>query len=276
MVPFVSLAENYTLEANHHMKHGAIAVENLTVIYNGDAQVCAVKDLSFKVGASSFACFLGTSGCGKSTILNVLAGFTKPTAGSVLLDGQPITGPGPDRGLVFQHHALFPWMTAKENIAYGLKSRNLPRSQVRERSQQFMELVGLQRFANTYPADLSGGMQQRVGLARVLANDPVTLLMDEPFGSLDAQTRMVMQELLLKIFREESKTVVFVTHDIDEGILLSDTLFVLTALPGRIKATIEVDLPRPRDHTVFTSPKFVEVKKQVMELIREETMKAML
>src|SRR5439155_3692953 len=174
---------------------------------------CAVKDLSFQVGSSSFGCFLGTSGCGKSTILNVLAGFTKPTVGYVLLDGQPITGPGPDRGIVFQHHALFPWMTAKDNIAYGLKSRRLPRNEVRERTQRFMELVGLQRFADSYPGELSGGMQQRVGLARVLANDPVTLLMDEPFGSLDAQTRLVMQELLLKMFREESKTVVFVTHD---------------------------------------------------------------
>jgi len=258
------------------MSRGAISVENLTVVYNGGAGVCAVKDLSFQVGSSSFACFLGTSGSGKSTILNVLAGFTKPTAGSVLLDGQPITGPGPDRGIVFQHHALFPWMTAKDNIAYGLKSRRLPRNEVRERTQRFMELVGLQRFADSYPGELSGGMQQRVGLARVLANDPVTLLMDEPFGSLDAQTRLVMQELLLKMFREESKTVVFVTHDIDEGIVLSDTLFVLTALPGRIKTSIEVDLPRPRDHTIFTSPRFIEIKKQVMELIREETMKAML
>ena len=276
MVPLVSLDESWALCVNNHMSRGSLTVDNLTVVYNGGAGVCAVKDLSFKVGAASFACFLGTSGCGKSTILNVLAGFTKPTAGSVLLDGQPITGPGPDRGIVFQHHALFPWMTARDNIAYGLKSRRLPRNEVRERTQRFIEIVGLQRFADSYPGELSGGMQQRVGLARVLANDPVTLLMDEPFGSLDAQTRLVMQELLLKIFREESKTVVFVTHDIDEGILLSDTLFVLTALPGRIKTTIEVDLPRPRDHTVFTSPRFVDVKRQVIKLIREETMKAML
>jgi ABC-type nitrate/sulfonate/bicarbonate transport system ATPase subunit len=167
-------------------------------------------------------------------------------------------------------------MTVRGNIAYGLKSRGLPRADVQARTERFIELVGLQRFSDSYPRELSGGMQQRVGLARVLANDPVILLVDEPFGALDAQTRLVMQELLLKICSEESKTVVFVTHDIDEAILLSDTLFVLTALPARIKASIDVDLPRPRDHSALTLPRFVEIKRKVTDLIREETMKTLL
>jgi NitT/TauT family transport system ATP-binding protein len=258
------------------MTRGSISVVNLTVIYDNSSGICAIKDLSFNVRASEFVCFLGTSGCGKSSILNVLEGFISPTSGSVLIDGQPITGPGSDRGIVFQQHALFPWMTVRGNIAYGLKSRGLPRADVQARTERFIELVGLQRFSDSYPADLSGGMQQRVGLARVLANDPVILLMDEPFGALDAQTRLVMQELLLKICSEESKTVVFVTHDIDEAILLSDTLFVLTALPARIKASIDVDLPRPRDHSALTLPRFVEIKRKVTDLIREETMKTLL
>ena len=258
------------------MTRGSISVKNLTVIYDNSSDGCAIKDLSFNVEASKFVCFLGTSGCGKSTLLNVLAGFISPTAGSVLIDGQPIAGPGPDRGIVFQQHALFPWMTVRGNIAYGLKSRGLPRAEVQVRTDRFIESVGLQRFSDSYPGGLSGGMQQRVGLARVLANDPVILLMDEPFGALDAQTRLLMQELLLKICNEENKTVVFVTHDIDEAILLSNTLFVLTALPARIKASIDVDLPRTRDHRVLTLPRFVEIKRKVTDLIREETMKTLL
>ncbi|MBS4096734.1 MAG: ABC transporter ATP-binding protein [Sulfuricella sp.] len=258
------------------MKQGSIEVTDVSVTITGARQVQAVKDITFSVEAAKFVSFLGTSGCGKSTILNVLAGFIQPTRGSATLDGNLIVGPGRDRGIVFQHHALFPWMTVWDNVAYGLRCNSLPNADVIERTRKFIELVGLQRFANAYPGELSGGMQQRVGIARVMVNNPTVLLMDEPFGALDAQTRLIMQELLLQIFRDESKTVVFVTHDIDEGILLSDTLYVLTALPGQIKACIDVDIPRPRDRRVFELPRFIQIKKQVMELIREETMKSLL
>ena len=263
-------------EADNH-EHGQIEVQHLAVVFGAeDNEVVAVRDLSFTVAPGEFVCLLGTSGCGKSTILNVLAGFIGPRAGKVLLDGNPIDSPGPDRGMVFQRHALFPWRTVRRNVEFGLKMKGMLRGERQRAAQGYIDLVGLTGFEERYPAELSGGMEQRVGLARTLAIDPRVLLMDEPFGSLDAQTRMMMQELLLRIWDESHKTVVFVTHDVEEAVLLADRIVVLTARPARVKEEIEVGLQRPRDYEVLTTQAFVSLKQRALELIREETAKAVI
>lgn len=251
---------------------GKIEVDNLRVVFgNGDDEVTAIRDLSFTVNAGEFVCLLGTSGCGKTTILNVLAGFIPPTEGEARLDGQQLGAPSPDRGMVFQRHALFPWKTVRQNVEFGLKARGMPASDRLERAREHIGLVGLTGFEDSYPAELSGGMEQRVGLARTLAIDPLVLLMDEPFGSLDAQTRLTMQELLLGIWDRSHKTVVFVTHDVDEAILLADRILILTARPARVKEEIRVSLPRPRTYQLVTSRQFVDIKQRALQLIREES-----
>lgn len=253
-----------------------ITANNLTVVYRqADQEITAIKELSFGVAAGEFVCFLGTSGCGKSTILKVLAGFISPTSGEVLFQGHPIDGPGPDRGFVFQQHSLFSWKTVKGNIEFGPKMNGMARAARDRIVADYIRLVGLAGFERSYPHQLSGGMKQRVGLARALANDPAAIMMDEPFGSLDAQTRGVMQELLLNVWAASKKTIVFVTHDIDEAIVLADRILVLTARPGQIKAEIDVRLDRPRDHRIVTAPEFISLKRDVMDLIREETLRAL-
>ncbi|MGA2071346.1 MAG: ABC transporter ATP-binding protein [Sedimentisphaerales bacterium] len=255
---------------------GQIEVRNLSVVFGANLrEVVAIHDLSFSVAPGEFLCLLGTSGCGKSTILNTLAGFVPATSGNVLLDGKPVDSPSPDRGMVFQKHALFPWKTVFGNIAFGLKMKGLEQAEVRRVAQQYIDLVGLRGFEKRYPAELSGGMEQRVGIARALAVDPLVLLMDEPFGSLDAQTRMMMQELLLGVWEKSSKTVVFVTHDVDEAILLADRIIVLTSRPGQVKEEIQVDLERPRKYQHVTTPQFIRIKEHALELIREETARIM-
>lgn len=250
-------------------------VDNLTVVYDdGDRQTTAVDRLSFCVVKGEFLCLLGTSGCGKSTILRVLAGFVRPTRGAANFQGLSINSPGPERGFVFQQHSLFPWKTVRANVEFGLRMRGVEGPRRKEVSAEFIRLVGLNGFERAYPGDLSGGMQQRVGLARTLANDPAAIMMDEPFGSLDAQTRGVMQELLLRVWAASRKTVVFVTHDVDEAILLADRILVLTARPACVKAEVSVGLPRPRDQSTTTSVDFLTIKRQVLGLIREETMKS--
>lgn len=256
-------------------EQGCIEVKNLTVIYPGRRYITAVENISFKVTHNEFLCILGPTGCGKSTILNVIAGFIKPNSGEVLLDGHIIDGPNSQRGMVFQRHALFPWKTVKGNVEFGLKMQGIDKEKRRTTADRYIKTVGLEGFEDSYPQELSGGMEQRVGIARVLANDPHVMLMDEPFGSLDAQTRMIMQELLLKIWEEFHKTVIFVTHDIEEAILLADRLLVLTARPGKVKKDIRVTLQRPRDYKLMCSGPFIEIREEVMELIREETIKAM-
>jgi NitT/TauT family transport system ATP-binding protein len=254
---------------------GAIAAQDLTVVFPHDNQnITAIEGLSFQIRAGEFACFLGTTGCGKSTILNVIAGFVRPTTGTVLLDEAPITQPGPERGIVFQQFALFPWRTVEGNIEFGPRMRGLPKRERKVLLDEYISLVGLSGFEKSYPSELSGGMQQRVGIARVLANDPSVLLMDEPFGSLDAQTRLMMQESLLDIWQRTKKTIVFVTHDVDEAIFLADRIYVLTARPARIKKEITVNLPRPRSFDIVTSTEYTNLKKNVLGLIREETLKA--
>jgi ABC-type nitrate/sulfonate/bicarbonate transport system ATPase subunit len=226
----------------------------------------ALSRTDLNVADNDFIAILGPSGCGKSTLLRIVAGLETPTTGRVLLDGQPVLGPGPDRGMVFQSYTLFPWLTVEQNILFG--SRATP-----ERAAQLIARVGLRGFERHYPKMLSGGMQQRTALARALANDPKILLLDEPFGALDNQTRALMQELLLGIWEADRKTVLFVTHDIDEAIFMANRVAVLSARPGRIKADVRIELSHPRHYTMKTTPAFSAYKAQLTEEIRIEAMK---
>ncbi|WP_312302823.1 ABC transporter ATP-binding protein [Pulveribacter sp.] len=232
----------------------------------------ALLPVDFHVRDNDFVTILGPSGCGKSTLLRIVAGLDEPTAGRVLLDGVPVQGPGADRGMVFQSYTLFPWLTVEQNIRFGLRERGVSAAQQKERSDYFIAQVGLAGFAQHYPKQLSGGMQQRTAIARALANDPKILLMDEPFGALDNQTRVQMQELLLSIWEAQRKTVMFVTHDIDEAIFMANRVAVFSARPGRIKTELAVPLPHPRHYTVKTAPEFMELKARLTEEIRAEAL----
>ncbi|MBO8165139.1 MAG: ABC transporter ATP-binding protein [Brevibacillus sp.] len=239
-----------------------------------NGQVVALEQTSFSVMEGEFVTILGPSGCGKSTLLRVVAGLEEPSSGHVYVDGKEIHGPGPDRGMVFQSYTLYPWLTVEDNITFGLQLRGISRKERREVAQHYLELIGLKGFEKHYPIQLSGGMKQRVAIARALANDPEILLMDEPFGALDAQTRAIMQEILLKVWEETKKTILFITHDVEESIFLGDSIYVMTARPGRLKKNIKVPLPRPRDYHYKNSPEFLALKQELLELIREESLKA--
>jgi NitT/TauT family transport system ATP-binding protein len=219
-----------------------------TYFLNG-ARIEALRDANLTVQKGEFVCLIGASGCGKSTLLRIVAGFEQPTAGQALMWGKPVDGPGPLRGMVFQDYGLFPWLTVRENIGFGPASRGRPRAEARETADRFVEMVGLTRFADAYPHQLSGGMKQRVAIARVLANDAEMVLMDEPFGALDAMTRENLQQELLEIWERTKLTVIFVTHAIEEAILMADRIVVMSSGPGRIVADERVNLPRPRDPT---------------------------
>ena len=234
----------------------------------------ALQPVDFEVRDNDFVTILGPSGCGKSTMLRIVAGLDHPTSGRVLLGGRPVEGPGADRGMVFQSYTLFPWLTIEQNIRFGLRERGMPEAQQKERAAYFIAKVGLRGFEQHFPKQLSGGMQQRTAIARALANDPKILLMDEPFGALDNQTRVLMQELLLGIWEAERKTVLFVTHDIDEAIFMANRVAVFSARPGRIKTELAVDLPHPRHYTIKTSPEFMDLKARLTEEIRAESMAA--
>ena len=234
----------------------------------------ALQPVDFEVRDNDFVTILGPSGCGKSTLLRIVAGLDHATSGRVLLDGMPVEGPGADRGMVFQSYTLFPWLTIEQNIRFGLRERGMPEAQQKERAAYFVAKVGLRGFEQHFPKQLSGGMQQRTAIARALANDPKILLMDEPFGALDNQTRVLMQELLLGIWEAERKTVLFVTHDIDEAIFMANRVAVFSARPGRIKTELAVDLPHPRHYTIKTSPEFMDLKARLTEEIRAESMAA--
>jgi NitT/TauT family transport system ATP-binding protein/sulfonate transport system ATP-binding protein len=231
------------------------------------AQTKALERIDLAIADNDFLCILGPSGCGKSTLLRIVAGLEAPSTGRVLLDGQAAERPGPDRGMVFQSYTLFPWLTVRENILFG--SRSSP-----DKAGRLIAQVGLRGFESHYPKMLSGGMQQRTALARALANDPKILLLDEPFGALDNQTRALMQELLLGIWEADRKTVLFVTHDIDEAIFMANRVAVMSARPGRIKSEVRIELPHPRHYKMKTSPEFSEYKAQLTEEIRVEAMKA--
>lgn len=239
------------------------------------AEITALEGISFEAKDREFVALVGPSGCGKSTILRLVAGLLKPSRGRVLLDGREVTEPGADRGMVFQSYTLFPWLTVQKNVEFGPKIRGVPPAERSRLARHYLKQVGLAGFEDVYPKELSGGMMQRVAIARALANDPAILLMDEPFGALDAQTRALMGELLLKVWEEAAKTVLFVTHDIEEGLFLGDRIFVMTARPGRIREEIPVPLPRPRTLDALTSDTFVRLKRHVMTLIREEALRAL-
>jgi len=237
-------------------------------------RVEALHRVSVAVGRNEFAAILGPSGCGKSTLLNMVAGFEAPSGGDVLFDGEPVRAPDPRRAVVFQEPALFPWYTVLDNITFGLRTRGVPAASYRARVETFIEQVGLRGFESHYPAELSGGMKQRVGIARVLVMEPDVLLMDEPFGSLDAQTRSVMQELLLAVWERHQQTVLFVTHDIEEAIFMASRVVVMSARPGNIKAEVPVELRHPRHYTIKTTPEFSALKARLTEEIRVEALKA--
>lgn len=255
---------------------GKVEIRNLDVRFGrGANQIEAVSDVNINIQPGEFVSILGPSGCGKSTLLNVVAGFVKRSGGSVLVDGADVLGPGAERGMVFQQYSLFPWMTVRKNVEFGLKMQGRPRSEREAAARTLLGLAGLLAFENHYPDQLSGGMKQRVGIVRALATSPQVLLMDEPFGALDAQTRVVMQQILTNMWQRFRLSVLFITHDIDESIFLSDKVYVMTARPGRIKAEIEVPLARPRVAEMTTSTEFMELRRQLHELIREESFKAM-
>ncbi len=229
--------------------------------------VTALKDIHFKTHRREFVCVIGPSGCGKSTLIRILAGLEPHTSGEVLIDGQPVNGPGRDRGMVFQGYTLFPWLTVKKNVMFGLEMANTGHNEAEAQARQWLELVGLAKFADAYPHQLSGGMKQRVAIARALANQPRILLMDEPFGALDAQTRAKMQAHLLEIWRNIDITILFITHDLDEAIYLADRILVLKAHPGEVQELIEVPVPRPRGPQQFGSPEFQATKARLEALI---------
>jgi NitT/TauT family transport system ATP-binding protein len=264
-------------------KLGLANVRKAFLVPRTNEQVVAVEDVSLAVEAGEFLVIVGPSGCGKSTILNLLAGLEMPTGGRVEMDGRAIEGPAAERGMVFQDYALFPWKTVFENVEFGLRygprRRNVGAPERRERVRHFIDLVNLQGSAQKYPHELSGGMRQRCAIARLLANEPEVLLMDEPFAALDAQTRIILQEELLRIWGEvrpkaERKTVVFITHSIDEAVFLADRVVVMSSHPGRIIRTFEVDLPRPRSEAVRSDARFQALNQEIWSLIRDEVYRA--
>lgn len=222
--------------------------------------VVAVQDLSLEIRENEFVTLLGPSGCGKTTLLRMIAGLSEPTSGSIIMNGEEVTGPSPTAAMVFQSFALMPWASVKRNVVFGLELRGEPKEEKERVAKQLISMIGLEGFESRYPHELSGGMQQRVGLARALAVDPDVLLLDEPFGSLDEQTKRLMQEELLRVWEEERKTAVFVTHSIDEAVFLADRVVVMSARPGRIAETVDVPFPRPRSRELDTDPEFVALK----------------
>ena len=226
----------------------------------GDDEIEALAPVDVAIPKGEFVCMIGASGCGKSTLLRIIAGFEEPTTGQVSIDGKPVTGPGSDRGMVFQDYALFPWMTVRQNISFGPRQRHLAREEIDRTTDEFVKMVGLERFADRYPNQLSGGMKQRVAIARVLANNANILLMDEPFGALDALTREQLQNELLQIWKRTGVTTIFVTHSVEEAVLLADRVLVMSAGPGRIDSDFRIDLPRPRD---VSSPEFNALRRDI-------------
>jgi NitT/TauT family transport system ATP-binding protein len=237
------------------------------VFQTADRELVALKDINLDIPRGQFTCLLGPSGCGKSTLLNAVAGFSAPTSGTITADGKLITEPGPDRGMVFQEYALFPWMTVEDNIGFGLEIKGMGKAEIRKRVDGLLAMLSLSDFRQRFPKDLSGGMRQRVAIARVLALDSPILLMDEPFGALDALTRRNLQDELLRIWAELKKTIIFVTHSIEEAIYLADRIVVMTYRPGTVKRDIMVELPRERDPA---SPEFNALKRELGQLVMEE------
>lgn len=231
----------------------------------------ALDDFTLDVGAKEFVCIVGPSGCGKTTFLMVVAGLERLTDGELLLEGRPVAGPDPTKAIVFQEYLLFPWRTVRQNVEFGPEVRGLPKTRRKELADKYVKLVGLEGFGNRYPHELSGGMKQKAAIARALCNEPRVLLMDEPFASLDALMRETLQRELLDIWRQTEATVLFVTHSISEAVYLADRVVVMTPRPGRIKGVVEIDLPRPRDAGVLTSPEFIGHERRIRDLVWDGT-----
>ena len=254
-----------------------LQVKNLSRIYEGNnGPVVALQDVNLTVKESEFVMIVGPSGCGKTTLINIIGGLDEATSGEVLLDGKPVSAPGVDRGMVFQGYSLFPWLNVQKNIEFGLKMKGIPAAERADQAKKYIELVGLKGFETALPKQLSGGMKQRVAIARTLANEPEVLLMDEPFGALDAQTRVVMQELLADISRRTGTTILFITHDIDEAVLLGERVYVMSRRPGTVRDVIEVNIPGERSHNSLVLPEFLETKKQIMDMLWQESQDAAL
>ncbi|MFD0678933.1 MULTISPECIES: ABC transporter ATP-binding protein [unclassified Paenibacillus] len=248
-----------------------IEITNLTKVYQGrNGDVVALQNTNLTINQNEFVCVVGPSGCGKTTLLNIIAGLEDATTGSVTVDGQEVWGPGKERGVVFQQYALFPWKTVIKNVEFGLKLRGLNKKERREKAEKYLELVGLKDFANSYPKELSGGMKQRVAIARAYAVNPEVLLMDEPFGALDAQSRSQLQEELLHTWEKEKKTCFFITHDVEEAVILAQKVIIMSARPGRIKEIIEVDIPYPRTQETKLHERFVQIKNEIWAKVYKE------
>ena len=254
-----------------------LQVRGLSKIYEDNCrEVVALKDVNLEVKESEFVMIVGPSGCGKTSLINIIGGLDEASAGEVLLDGKAVSGPGADRGMVFQGYSLFPWLTVQKNVEFGLKMKRVSPAERAEHAREYIRLVGLEGFEDALPRQLSGGMKQRVAIARTLANEPEVLLMDEPFGALDAQTRVVMQELLANISRRTGTTILFITHDIDEAVLLGDRIYVMSRRPGTIREAITVDIPGERNHNSLVLPEFLETKKKIMDMLWQESQDAAL
>ena len=264
-----------TASPDRHKRKGRILIDKVAVTYGRGVHThAAVTQTSLEIAPGEFVCLLGPSGCGKSTLLNCVAGYVRPSQGRITVDGTAISRPGPDRGMVFQQYSLFPWKTVFDNIAFGPRLAGKGDAEATSIARTLLEMVGLSRFAKKYPGELSGGMQQRVGIARALANYPTVLLMDEPFGALDSQTRAMMQQNLLRIWHEFGTTVLFVTHDVDEALFLADRVLVMSASPGRIITDLAVPLARPRLPEIATEEAFIRLKRRCLEIISVESLRA--
>ena len=248
-----------------------VSIQGIEKKYNTrKGEVVALNGVNFDIKENEFICVIGPSGCGKSTLLNIIAGLLEPTAGQILVDGKPIQGTGTDRGVVFQQYALFPWLTVKKNVEFGLKLKGLSKDECDSIAMKYLKMVELEKFADSYPKELSGGMKQRVAIARAYAMNPEVLLMDEPFGALDAQTRTQLQTELLKAWQEENKTCFFVTHDIEEAIVLATRVVIMSARPGRIKEVVDIDIPYPGDQETKMSERFIELKNHIWGQVYQE------
>jgi ABC-type nitrate/sulfonate/bicarbonate transport system ATPase subunit len=252
-----------------------LLIQGLNKHFSGkQGSLLVLKDIQMKVYRNEFVCVVGASGCGKSTLLNIIAGLDEPTSGTLLLEGDPIEGPGADRGMVFQNYTLYPWLTVAQNIEFGLKLKRMPTSKRREVVQYYLDIVGLTRFANVLPRALSGGMKQRVAIARALANEPDILLMDEPFGALDAQTKEAMQEFMLQLWQRTHLTVLMVTHDVEEAIFLAERIYVLSARPGQIKAEVRIELENKHNLAIKNTAAFRSQRQALVHLIRDQEVAA--
>ncbi len=252
-------------------EHVKVKIDNVKKIYNGrNGEMVALNGVSLDIYDNEFICVIGPSGCGKSTLLNIIAGLHEATSGTVYVDGNEVAGPGPERGVVFQQYALFPWLTVRKNVEFGLKLKGIKGSEANEIANKYLEMVDLQDFANSYPKELSGGMKQRVAIARAYAVNPQVLLMDEPFGALDAQTRTQLQSELLKTWENDKKTCFFITHDVDEAIILATRVVIMSARPGRVKEVVDINIPRPRTQETKMTKEFLDLKNYIWSRVYQE------